>query len=244
LNTEAGLAMQSIRGKQFVPNNVATRILSKITPDMQMRPEGRQMESALRKAALDFQKPWTYEQLDAARMRARQRLNGYESGSIEKRYHDIKTDSSVIIDNAINEGIKDIVYPAMDKAAGKPQGYFGNLKERQSTLIQMESQLDKHARALATRTAKIQGGPRFGNENVSAYAHPTSMPGLSLHGLGQALHRPNPLAKANAAVARSFGGRPVPTAAIMSYPVRQLLLLPQEEPKVENRKDALTALGR
>ena len=74
MNTESGLAMRTLRGKEFVPTGIADSIKARITPDMIMTPEGRQMQSALLKAAKDYEKPWTYEQLDQARMRAGRRL--------------------------------------------------------------------------------------------------------------------------------------------------------------------------
>ncbi len=245
MNTESGLAMQTLRGKEFVPTGIADSIKSRITSDMTMRPEGRQMQSALMKAAKDFEKPWSYEQLDAARMRAQQRLRAYYKKGTSGQYADTKTDTSVIVDKEIARGVQEIVYPAMDQAAGKPSGYFGNLKRRQGTLIQLEEAVDDQVKSLATRTAKIKGSPRFSSENVSAYGHPASTPGLSIHKLQNVIVRPNPAAAANRAVARSFSGRPIPTAAIWSLPVRELLLLPQQEPEPpQNRQEALTALGR
>jgi hypothetical protein len=242
MNTESGLAMQPLRGKQYVPTPIADAIKRKITPDMTMTQEGRQLQSELMKAAKDYEKPWDYEQLDQARMRAGQRLRAYYKKGSTGQYADTKTDASVIVDKAIVNGVQDIVYPAMDKAAGKPAGYFANLKQRQGILIQLEEAVDDNIKALATRTAKIKGSPRFSQENVSAYGHPSSAPGFSIHKLQNIVKRPNPAARADAAVSRSFSGRPSAKGAIMSLPVRNLLMLPEPEP-VKNRKEALDALN-
>jgi hypothetical protein len=245
MNTESGLAMQPLKGKQYVPTQIADAIKRRITPDMDMTPGGRQAKSALLESAKDFEKPWTYEQLDQYRMNQNPEVAGVLTMNPADRAAYLRANPDVAAKMEAVNAIKDIVYPAMDKAAGKPAGYFANLKGRQSTLIEMEKALNTQVNSLATRTAKIKGSPRFSTENVSAYGHPASAPGLSIHKLQNAIVRPNPLGQANAATARAFSGRPAPTAAIMSLPVRELLLLPQQEAQPpQNRKEALTALGR
>ncbi len=231
MNGEVGQAILPIRGKQMVPIPIADAIKSHITPDMQMTQGGREMASALQKAAVDYQRPWNYEQLHAARVNANARLRSFFKKGSGGQYGDMKTDVGVIVDRELARGVQDIVYPEMDKAAGRPAGYFSNLLNRQGTLIQLGESLDQNAKAFATRTAKIKGSPRFSTENVSAYGHPATAPGISIHKLQNALVRPNPLARANAAVARSsgaFGGTPISHAGIYSLPVRQLLLQDEE----------------
>jgi hypothetical protein len=234
INNEVGQAMFQLRGKNANPMPIADAIKSHITPDMQMTPQGRATANALTKAAADFQKPWTFEQLQAARVNANARLRTFFKKGTSAQYGDMKTEVGTIVDREVARGVQDIVYPEMDKAAGKPTGYFRSLLNRQGTLIQLGDALDENAKALATRTAKIKGSPRFSSENVSAYGHPATTPGISIHKLQNVFVRPNPAARANAAVARasgSFRGSPVSHTMVYSFPVRQLLLQDEEPPK-------------
>ncbi len=245
LGNESGAAMMPLRGKQIVPIDISNAIKSHITPDMQMTQAGRQQAAALMRAATDYQRPWTFEQLDAARVNANARLGTFFEKGGGAKYADIKNDVGVAVDREVARGVQDAIYPEMDKIAGKPKGYFADLKQRHGALISLGNALDENAKALATRTAKIKGSPRLSTENVSAYGHPASAPGISVHKLQNMIVRPNPLGQANAAVNRSFSGRPTAQAAIYSLPVRELLIQNEDEKKpVQNRKEALELLGQ
>jgi hypothetical protein len=234
INSEVGQAMLPISGRAANAIPISDAIKSHITPDMAKTAQGRQMQAELLNAAADYQKPWTFGELHAARINANARLRAFFKKGGTAQYGDMKTDAGVIVDREVARGVQDIVYPEMDKAAGKPAGYFANLLNKQSTLIQLGQALDDNANALAVRTAKIQGAPRLSSENVSAYGHPATTPGISIHRLQNVVVRPNPLGQANQAIARasgSFAGSPVSHAAIYSLPVRYLLLEGQEPPK-------------
>lgn len=251
MNTESGLAMQTkIGGKTLAdtpasPDRLVRSLRDKAKTYSDKTPLGKAMRQRLDNAATSFEKDWTFGELDQERMNAQQRLNSYYDKSSTKQYAASKTDAQVIIDKAVVDWVQEFVYPQMDVAAGKPNGYFANLKQRQSILIRLEQAADENAKALATRTAKVKGSPRFSTENVSAYGHPASTPGVSIHKLQNIVSRPNLEARANRAVSRAFRGRPTSQAAIWSLPVRQLLLLPQQEPEppVKNRKEALDLIG-
>lgn len=229
MNNEAGQAVMPIRTQQYVPMGVAQRILAKITPDMPMTAAGRADEAMIRAAALDFQKPWTFEQLDAMRMGLRRQLSGFYEMTPAERTSFLKANPDVAIKLEIDNGIKDIVYPAMDQAAGKPPGYFAALKGRQSRLIDLQGTLERQADRLAAQTAQAKGRPLFSERNLSTYVAGTNAPhpGMSLHRLNPI--KPNPEAAANAAVRRAMSGRPVPKAFVYSYPARQVMT--QEKPK-------------
>lgn len=237
MNTEAGLAMQPIRGFKFVPTQIADFIKNRITPDMIQTAEGRsQMKMFLAKAK-DFEKPWTYEQLDALRMRLGSELSGYWKMNAAEKTAYLKAHPSVAADVEIVNGIQEIVYPAMDRAAGKPTGYFASLKQRQSTLIDLQKNLQDQVDTLGTKSAAIKGSPRFGSENVSMYMAGTGAPhpGFSLHRIHRALFREDPLGTANKAVSRAYTGLPTAKAYVSSYPVRQLFLDLGEKPPKKSK---------
>ena len=241
LNSQVGQAMIPIRGKQIVPVDIANAIKSHITPDMAQTAQGRSMANALNKAAVEFQRPWTYEQLHTGRINANARMRAFFKKAGSAQYADMRNDVAQIVDREMARGVQDIVYPEMDRAAGKPQGYFRNLLTRQGTLITLGDALDENAKALATRTAKIKGSPRFSSENVSAYGHPATSPGISVHKLQNIVTRPNPLARASKAIARSSGsfrGSPVSHSMIYTLPVRELLLQQDEQEPPKTPADA------
>lgn len=230
MNNEAGQAVMPIRNQQYLPIGVANRILSKITPDMAMTAEGQASEKMIRAAALDFQKPWTFEQLDAQRMTLQRDLQGYYEMTPAERTSFLKANPDVAIKLEISGGIKDIVYPAMDQAAGKPPGYFADMKGRQSRLIDLQGTLERRADKLAAQTAQSKGRPLFSEKNMSTYVAGTNAPhpGLSIHRLNPL--KPNPEAAANRAVRRAMSGKPSSKAFVYSYPARQVMTQ-DEKPK-------------
>jgi hypothetical protein len=249
---ESGIAMntpvQTAAGTKrladttIVPTDIANRIMSNIRPDDVMTPAGRTKIAYLQKVAADFQKPWTLEQLDSARVQANQRLNPFYKKGMVDQYSGRGTKFGVPIDEAIVQGVQDNVYPAMDRAAGKPNGYFLNLKQRHGNLISLEDALTDRINDLTNKTAIAQGAPRFGTENVSVFGHPTSPPGFSLHRLQNVVIRPNPMKTANAAVRAGFGGAgPVSTGYVYSLPMRYLLFPQQDQSIREMREKAQQA---
>jgi hypothetical protein len=225
MNTQSGLAMQPIRQMKTVPVDIAYRIKSRITPDMDMTAEGQQMKQQLLNAANDFEtKEWTYEQLDALRTRLQQNLSAYYKKGGTARYSEMKTDPGTMVDREIVDGIRDITYPQMDAALGKPTGYFDSLKRRQSNLINLEEQVGNTLDKLSQKTAEIKGGPRFGTENASVYQSGFKEPGFSFHKVQNIIRKPNPLKSADTYVGKAFaGGSPTANAAIYSLPIRYLL---------------------
>ena len=223
MNTQSGLAMQPIRGQQIVPTKLADYIKNRITPDMIQTAEGRAQEGMFKKASLDFQKPWTFEQLDALRMRWGSELSGYWSMNPAEKTSYLKAHPEVAVQVEVVNGIKEIVYPEMDRAVGKPTGYFADLKGRQSTLIDMQKSLETQVDRLKTETGKVKGAPRFGMQHVSMYMATSAEPhpGFSLHKLNP--FKPNPEAMANKAVSRAFtGSRKAQTALTAGAMLRTL----------------------
>lgn len=204
MNKESGAAMFPIVNKQTVPISISDRIRSLITPNLAKTAEGRAEAEQIKRAALEFEKPWTYGELDAERQTIRARLNTFHQKGEVAQYTAKKANRSVAIDNAIEQGLKDTVYPEMDRAAGKPAGYFSNLKGRQSNLITLEGLLKDRIEKLAGKEASIAGSPRLSSENLSVSLHPGSMPRMGLYSIRNIIARPKPLASAGKRIAKAF----------------------------------------
>ena len=123
-----------------------------------------------------------------------------------------KANRSLAIDNAIEEGLKDTVYPEMDKAAGKPAGYFADLKGRQSRLIAMEKILNKRIKQLGGAQAISEVTPRMSKENISIFAHPgVSAPTTIARVPHGVLFPPRELTEAGKHVRKAFPGPQINT---------------------------------
>lgn len=204
MNAESGAAMLPIAGKQTVPQGPAQNIQGLIRSYMSNTPAGRAQRQYLMKRAAEFQKPWTYRQLDELRTDLSSSLAKHNAKLPVAKYAAEKGDLDVAIDNAVLDGLRDTVYPEMDRAAGKPAGYFEDLKGRQSSLITLQEVLDKRIRDLKGSQAISEVAPRFGSENVSVYAHPGSMPRAVIHGIRQAVAPTRELEAASKHVAKAF----------------------------------------
>lgn len=236
MNKEVGQAMFPVQHYTIVPTGVSQRILSLITPNMSQTAEGRAAIQQIKSAAREFEKPWTVQQLDAERMKRYADLNTFNKKDPVARYAAKNGSVNIAIDDAVNQAIRDTVYPILDTSAGKSPGYFANLKRRQSALIDLQSTLDKRTKELRDITARTKGAPRISGENVSLYGHPTGGVGSSVHRLQDIIIRPNPEKQAARRVRQTFGTgnitrivRPSSRVITATLPVRLLSTLPEGE---------------
>lgn len=199
---------------ETVPTGIADRIKALITPSMEQTPEGRYEAKIILNTAKDYEKPWTFRQLDDMRMRVRARLDAFHRLEPVPQYTAKKGSITKAIDDAIERGIKETVYPAMDRAAGKPEGYFANLQARQANLIGLQNLLDKRVKHLAGAQAIGEVTPALSKENISLSAHPGSMPRAGLYGIRDAIARTREMNQASRHVSKAF-----PTVDSMPYQV-------------------------
>ncbi|MHB1952132.1 MAG: hypothetical protein ACYCOU_00165 [Sulfobacillus sp.] len=204
MNKESGEAMFRIANKETIPQPVIERLEKLITPNMQKTAQGREEAAAIKRAITEFQKPWTYGELDAERMTSRARLHSFHAQESVAQYAKQKASRNVAIDNAIEQGLKDTIYSEMDRASGKQAGYFANLKGRQSNLIQLESILNKRVEDLAGKTSVVKGSPRFSTENLSVSMHAGGTPRLGVYSLRNVLSPSDLLKTADKRVAKAF----------------------------------------
>jgi hypothetical protein len=209
LNSEYANALGPNAHAQIMPAAISQRILALETPNMAKTAAGRAQAAIIRRAASEFQKPWTLGELDAERMEANSRLGPYEKQGIADQYSTLKKSRNVAIDKAIADGVRETVYPQMDRLAGKPVGYFASLKQQIGDLLQLQSKVDRQVSALRDKTARIKGAPAF-SKAAAAEGAGSAAVGYK-HGIVRTLARAvipeNPEKTANKRVARALGGR-------------------------------------
>ena len=146
MNVESGAAMLPIAGQKTVPTGVSQNIRNLAKSYMNNTIEGRRQAKYIIDRAAEYQKPWSYGELDQLRSDLAAQTAKHRAKDPVAKYASEKGDIDLQIDNAILDGLRDTVYPEMDRAAGRPQGYFADLKGRQSALITLQQILDKRVR--------------------------------------------------------------------------------------------------
>ena len=160
LNNEYANSLGPHANQQIMPSQISDRILNLITPNMDMTQPGRALKKQIQSAAVEFQKPWTLAQLDQERMDANARLHSFEKKEAVDQYAATRGNNrTAAIDNAIAKGVRETVYPIMDQTAGKPAGYFANLKDRVGALMNVESDAKAHREVLRTKSLNAEGAP-------------------------------------------------------------------------------------
>lgn len=222
LNSEYANALGPNANKQTMPKAVADRIRALITPNMQQTAPGRAEAAVIKRAATDFEKPWTLAQLDSERMSANARLNAYEKKNMADQYAAIKGSRNTAIDKAIADGVRDTVYPIMDHSAGKPSGYFASLKGRIGDMMELESNLSKRVADLHDTTARIKGAPRLQRARIGTTVGTSGTPRSWVSNIAGVLHAPNPEGEADSAVRSAYNPASI-EPGIAALPIKVLL---------------------
>lgn len=223
INSEYGNAIGPYANTKPSTLPISQRVLDLITPDMQFTSEGRKEINAIRTAALEYQKPgWTLGALDSKRSRLAADLAAHNEKESVGRYTAERGNTNLAIDNAILDALRDTVYPEADRLAGKPSGYFEDLKSKQSNLMRLEKVLNNRVDDLTGKSREAKGAPLMDKLHGGAYA---SQGGVHTYigGLMNVLRGKDVLKSANEAASSGFKtSRPVSQAIVMSYPVRAL----------------------
>jgi hypothetical protein len=151
-------------------------------------------------------------------------------------------------DKAEADAIRDLTYPAMDKAAGKPDGYFRDLQHKYGAIIGVEDATTKNVEKLEAK-GRVQRGAPFGERiNASTYTSGEGRPGFSLHRVHSLFLRPNPAGSLDSAAKSAFGhsgwsntGKVLsstPSIETLSLPLRYLTTPEQDEPDSPSLPDA------
>jgi hypothetical protein len=218
MNLEYEGALKPVAGVRISPSGVAQRIRSLTRPYMTQTAEGKAQARAIESAAKNFDKGWTFGQLDALRTDLGSQLSKHKAKGSVAKYVAEKGDLALSIDNAILDGLRDTVYPTMDAVAGKPVGYFEAMKARQSSLIQLQQVLEKRVKDLRGSQAVAEATPRFAPmKNISIYAHAGDAPRGYIHGIQDIIMPPRVETEAAKHVAKAF-----PESQINEQPYRVL----------------------
>lgn len=223
INSEYGNAIGPYANTKIAANPISDAIKTLITPDMDMTREGRLEKQAINNAAAEYEKPWSLGALDSKRSRLAADLSSHNSKEPVSRYTAERGNINVAIDNKILGALRNEIYPRADVLAGKPSGYFENLKQQQSNLIQLESLTNKRIDELTGKTRESKGASPLsrlhGNVGFSASMTPHGYVG----GLSRLLHAPDLLGEANTAVKQGMrSANPVSQGIVLSYPIRTL----------------------
>lgn len=183
---------------------ISSRILAMVTPNLKNTAVGKTVMAQLTKAASEFQKPWTLQELNQERMDANARIGdrNYESSALRGK------NRTPAIDRAIADGTREMLYPALDDIYGKPRGYFAKMQDQTANLIDLEKLLKSRVETLKGKSAAAKGAPRFKSEDISISGHPGSMPRAGFYGLRSLIFRDDPYRTASSRVRKAFNPRP------------------------------------
>jgi hypothetical protein len=198
---------------------------------------------AVKARALSFErKPHTYGWLFAQRQELNDTLAPfYKLASEGEKAEYLDRHPEFAIDKAEADAIRDLIYPQMDKAAGKPEGYFRDLQRRYGSVISVDNATNKHVEALMASARMKRGAPFTERVNVSTYGVPPGRVGMAVHRLHGLVFPPEGETVLNRAVKGAFGHSAVTgagkvvsaplTSEILALPIR-VLLEPDEIPPV------------
>ena len=228
-DNEIGSAMVKVKGNPIAANPIADNIRSLITPEMKRFPNRYAKEMReINMEATRFEQPMTIEVLDDARKNANTRLETYYSQA------NPRTPLQIKIDREIGNGAREIINPYLDKAAGKPTGYFAALKRREAALIDLREKVTVEADKLKAQSKQAAGAPWHERSNISTYGTSSGKPGIALHRLTGLFRAKDPYWSASKAVEQGFKkpGMGLPRRmANKTAPARQLVIAqhPDEE---------------
>ena len=187
---------------------------------------------AIEHRALQYAMPRTFRELTDRRIILNNRLAAmYDLPKGEQRAF-LLGHPELEIDKAEADAIRDVIYPEMDIASGRPLGTTEALQKKRGAIMSLENAFETRIGKLHADTRDIAGHSWWERGNVSTYGTTSGKPGIALHRLGSLVHKPNPEANASAKVARAFGNKlttkaekglttPVGTE-ILSIPLRSL----------------------
>lgn len=229
IGTEVDTAIQPIAGTQTSGQPVSNQILNLIQnhpSNMQMNPK---RIAAIRGRATQYASPKTFKWLNDRRIVLNDELNHfYALKTPAEKAQYLSTHPNFEIDKAEADAIRDVVYPEMDRAAGKPKGYFEGLQKKRGALKSIESQVDEHIQDLRTKTKRTKGAPLSSRPRLRVGE--TGKPGITTY-LTSLLPAPDLEKRASKQTARAFG-HTVPTRvgkALSSQTGKEVLALPLRE---------------
>lgn len=235
LQGEYGQALGPIANQTVMPSTVARDIRASIKPNMLKTADGRKIAAELERRAREFDRPWKIGELDLERETISKRLNPLYKSSPSSANAKLKLDAEEIADKAANDALKDVLYTRADQTAGKPAGYFRDLKQKQSILTSLGDSVKKAKTSLEKAAAEGKGAPLREKVHVRLYQHPSGriggVGGIPLEVKGSGLKMANKqiergfpsttrkgLTKLQSGISKTFSNRDV-----NALPLRMLL---------------------
>ncbi len=167
----------TIGPNRTVPTSVGDAIRNKITASMDRTAEGLKSKAALQARAVEFDKPWTYNELNEERMKL---FRASRSPMAERIAQ--KNNTEIMADDAAAAALRDLIYGELEKTTNKP-GYHTKLKRDEAAMFDLKDQLARRKTELSNAQAIKEGTPVY-ERNISMYGHPESgKVGTSMHGL-------------------------------------------------------------
>jgi hypothetical protein len=206
---------------KLVPSDIADELESKART-MPPTAEGRQIANKLRKAAVEYRKPWTPQELNAERMYRNANTQAFHKASETGQMAAMRANADTMIDELVAEKSRDVLYDEMERQ--HPGQGFRELKQKQSSVLEMHGKFKKHVERLEAAQAARSGAPFSEKAGISASAHGG---GVTPRAHVTELVKAGPLTHANNAVRSAFGpttGALGRRAAVLSLPVSSITM--------------------
>ena len=152
-----------------------------------------------------YDKPETFKNLTDRRIVLNNNLRGLYSLPKGEQQAYLLAHPSLEIDKAEADAIRDVIYPEMDRAAGKPAGTTAKLQARRGALMSLSSAVEENVKKLQAKTQEMAGSSWYERGHISEYGTTGGRPGLAAHRISAMVHAPNYTAGANRKVASAFG---------------------------------------
>ena len=207
----------------FVPDQIADALEAK-AKTLPPTAEGRAIAKKLNKAATEYRKPWTAQELNRERMYRNANTQAFHNKSQTGQMAAMRSSADTMIDEIVAESSRDVLYDEMERQ--HPGQGYRELKQKQSSILDMQGKFADHVEKLEARQAKRSGAPLSEKAGVSASAHAG---GVTPRAHITELLKKGPLTHANNATKSAFGPTSAATArraAILSLPVSTLATQP------------------
>lgn len=240
LEQEYGMALGPVAQQKVFPQDVADAIRT-------LKKEGntaaeQSYNKIIEKRAREYEKPWKISGLESNRKDLNKGMKAYFKAAPSDKATKVALDAEEAADREANLALNDMLYSRADTLAGKPKGYFADLKRKQSGLITLQNAVEKNKQALTKASLEESGAPLGERIHQKAYLHPNLKPGGAIGVTPGVLS--TPLEKANTAIQKGFPstsrkvvnaartamGKPLSNAQIDALPIRYLFL-PEPEKK-------------
>jgi len=175
--------------------------------------------------------PVSYADMFDRRQVLNEGLNRYEALTAGEKALYAAQHPEIALEKAEADAIRDVIYPKMDAAAGKPTGYFADLQKRYGSVIETARNSGVNIEDVEKSGAVKRGGGLAERMSGSTYMTGGGKPGFALHRIHRLGLAPRPEAALDKSVKSAFGHSLATKAgkAISSNPSAELMALPLRE---------------